>query len=334
MAQFTAAEAAKMMDQAVLQGKANLNLVKKCLDVYSKTVYRGRAMVTDEFRLGGRVSAWFTASHMFTKEKFLSSLDMLRLAVPIMYADGQEEVVWQWLGLLYSGELGGSDCQQQSHPDDKTKPLRSVLRETNLTLLMIREALGRGELDAAILQFINACAYMQSTGRMSTNVRSSQLWRTTTRAITMQILRKQYQHGLSADVFDRFLEYRSSWSSSNTFAFELVSLYHPIRPSAEALVIALGQAKDQLEAQFCYMKSMSAGVQRVMSNSLLDGAQLLLEQNPGSVKQAQLVLDLVENQFPHLGRGQGDGVNARKRIESVRQTIHLRIFPVSSVSLV
>jgi hypothetical protein len=321
----SAEQAATMMDRAMLRGEADLKTVDRCMQVYMKTLHTGDTTVRDEFRLGRRLAAWFTSSNAAIKERFLYSPQILRNAVPILYADGLEEVVWEWLGMLYSrrGVDGGS--QQQDIPQTTTKPLQDVIHEIHLTFLMIKEALRRNRLDAALLQFIQTSAYMSRTGRMSDAIRSSQPWQATTNAVKLALLRRRRHHNLSAQLFDRFMEHHSSWSDPDDFGFELISLYHPTRPSARGLAAAISHADYQVQMHFAKMKKMSVSAREIVLSALLDGAQLMLEQDSTSVKQAQLILDLVEKHFPNTNGVEG-GRATRQRIQTVRQTINPQNF--------
>jgi hypothetical protein len=319
-AQSAAANAAVMMDQAMIDGRADLEVIEKCVRVYSQTLQNDNAAIKDEDRLGRKISAWFTSASKATKQRFLCSPAILRQAVPIMYADGLEATVWEWLGMLYSRTVHSSHPQQQSHGQNGTKPLQWFVQESHLTFLMIKETLHRSRLDAAVVQFIQTCAYMQSTERMSSEARSSHPWQATVKAITMALLRRRHQHGLPAHLFDGLLEHRSSWSDPATLIFELISLYHPTSPSAKDLAITVGQRDDQAKAHLDEMKAMSQPAQKIMLNALLDGAQLLLEQDSTSVREARLILDLVEKQFPTLAFNPSNAAT-QKRIQSVRESI-------------
>ncbi|KAF7509922.1 hypothetical protein GJ744_007236 [Endocarpon pusillum] len=317
-AQTEAAQAATMMDQAMLRGQADLDLVDRCMQVYLRTLQGGQ--VKDEFRLGRRISAWFTSSNPATKERFLSSPGALCNAVPILYADGLEGVVWEWLGVLYSRKVDVVDCQGETEVPMASKPSQWVLQETHLTFLMIKEALRRSRLNAAVQQLVQACAYMSNTGRMSSLVRSSQPWQASTRAVTLALLRRRHRHGLSAVLFEQFLDHRSSWADPDSLTSKLIPLYHPTRPSAQELAMTVEQANDSIPVHFDHIKVMSGSAQKVVLNALLDGAQLLLLQDSSSVRQAQLILDLVEKQFPNLSDFKQKEAT-QKRIQSFRQTI-------------
>lgn len=299
-AQSAAAEAATMMDRAMLRGEVGLEMVDRCMQIYIKTLQGGNTVMEDEYRLGPKVSAWFTSSNVATKQRFLASSAMLRKAVPILYADGLEEAVWGWLGMLYSRKIDISSSPRPDGSRTSTELVRWVLQESHLTFLMIKEALRRSRLDAAILQFVQASAYMQNTGRMCYGTRSLPPWQATVKAVTFALLRRRHQHGLSTHLYDQFLKHRSSWSDSNTFTFELVSLYHPTRPSAKDLAAAIDRTDDHVQAYIDQVKVMSDPAQRIILNALLDGAQLLLEQDASSTRQARLILELIEKQFPKL----------------------------------
>lgn len=292
--QSVVAQAATMMDQAMLRGKIDLGMVDRCMQVYMKTLCIRQMSVKDEFRLGRRIAAWFTSSKASVKDEFLSSSNLLRNAVPILYADGLEETVWEWLGMLYSRKVDGNDLRST------TKPVRWVLQETYLTFLMIKEALRRSRLDAAVLQFTQACDYMHKTGRMSPEARSSQAWQSVTKAVTIALLRRRHQHGLSDQLFNSFLEHQSLWSDCVPFAFALISLYHPTQPSAKELANAVSQEKEQVQSHFNLVYTASGTAQKILVNALLDGAHLLLEQNSSSVPEARLILHLIEKQPPML----------------------------------
>jgi hypothetical protein len=318
-AQSAAPQAAMMMDQAMFRGEADIDMVRRCMQVYMKTLQHEN--VRPESRLGRKIFAWFTSSNTDTKDKFLASPECLRNAVPILYADGLDEVVWEWLAMLYSRKVEPGNAQMEEQHQVTVKPVRWVLQETHLTFLMIKEALRRSRLDAAVLQLVNTCAYMFSTGCLSSSVRSSHPWQATIRAVTMALLRRRHQHGLSTQLFDRFLEHQASWSNADTFTSQLISLYHPTQASAQKLALAVSQPHERIQACFDHIKAMSDPAQKVMLSALLDGAQLLLVgQDSTSAQQAQLILDLVQEHFPNLADVKSDKAT-QKRIQSVRQIL-------------
>jgi hypothetical protein len=314
-----AVDAVRMMDHAMLRGEANLEMVERCMQIYIKGLQPGHAVIKDEFRLGRKISAWFMSSPPATKERFLSSPHILSNAVPILYADGQEEAVWEWLGMLYSRKPGDGSPEPPNAAKN-TMPLQLVIHESHLTFLMIKEALRRRRLDAAVLQFVQACAYMQSTGRMSVEARSSQPWQAAIKAVTIALLRRRHQHGLPAQLFEDFLLQRSFWSGPDSLSFELISLYHPTHPSAKELSATVSQLKNPLQLYFDQMKVMSGPGQMIALGALLDGVQLLLKQESGSVRPARLILDFVEAQFPNLTDSKSNEAT-QKLIRSVRQTV-------------
>jgi hypothetical protein len=319
------------MDEAMARGNATLGLVIHCLRIYAGIFYdlrNGRISVKGEFRLGGRIATWFTASPKSIQRQFLCSLATLKVAVPVMYADGQEEVVWQWLRTLYSGELNHSDDAQPHDLELNTKSLRSALQESNLTMLMILQAVRRKELDAAVAHFNQACAYMESTGRMFQEVRISDMWELATTSMACRILQLSHKHGIAEDKFDTFLEHRSLWSSHNSFAYELVSLYHPTQPSATPLLAAVSQPDVKLSDRIGYLKRSGPRLQTLMLHNLLDGTRSLVDQKPCSVKQARRVLDFVEHHFPRLSSQEGS-IQAKKQEydDSIEQTADPQIIP-------
>ena len=316
-ARFAAPQAATMMEQAMFGGEADIDMVRRCMQIHIKSLQHSN--ISHESRLGRIIFAWFTSSNAETKDKFLGSPECLRSAVPILYADGLEEVIWEWLAMLYSRKVDSGNAHPAEQHQVTARLGRWVLQETHLVFLMIKEALRRSRLDAAVLQLVNTCVYVSSTRRMSSSIRSSPPWQATTRAVTMALLRRRHRHGLSANLFDRFLEQRSSWSNADTFTSQLISLYHPTQASAQELALAVSQPHDRVQACFDHIKAMSEPAQKVMLNALLDGAHLLLVgQDSTSVRQAQLILDLVQKHFSNLADMKGDKAT-QTRIRFVRQ---------------
>jgi hypothetical protein len=316
-ARFGASQAAMMMEQAMFRGEADIDMVRRCMQIHMRKLPQSN--VSHESRLGRIIFAWFTSSNAEIKDKFLASPECLRIAVPILYADGLEEVVWEWLAMLYSRKVDSGNAFPGESRQVTGKFVGWVLQETHLVFLMIKEALRRSRLDAAVLQLVNTCAYMSSTGRMSSSIRSSPPWQATTRAVTMALLRRRHRHGLSENLFDRLLEHRSSWSNADTLTSPLISLYHPTQASAEELAVAVSQPHARVQAYSDQIKAMSEPAQKVMLNALLDGAQLLLVgQDSTSVRQAQLILDLVQKHFSNLADMKGDKAT-QKRIHFFRQ---------------
>lgn len=324
-AQSAATKAAMMMDQAMMDDSADLDVVERCTRMYNQIPHNENAAIKEEYRLGRKISAWFTSSSAETKQRFLCSPAILRQAVPIMYSEGLDAVVWEWLEMLYSQNLRIEDSQQHTQLQSNAEPSQRFVHESHLTFLMIKEALRRSKLDTAVVQFIQTCAYMQRTGRTSPQAHSSQPWQATIKAVTMALLRRRHRHGLPAHLFDGLLEHKSLWSDPTTLNFELISLYHPIKPSAKALAVAIGQRDDRVQAHFNRMKAMSQPAQRIVLNALFDGAQLLLQQNPTSAREARLILDLVEKHFPTLAGHQGNAA-AQRRVHSARDSIPLSGF--------
>lgn len=305
----------------MLHGEGDVGLVYRSMKVYERTLQHGGTKAQeDRYGIGEKIVAWFTSSTAATKEKFLSSRHILNVTVPVMYAEGQEGAVWEWLAMLYSRNFGSGISYPGNDPDVSSRHPEWVIQEIDLIRFMIKEDLRRGRLDTAVLQFIKASDYMQRTGRMSSETQSSRNWQATINAMTFAILQRRHRHGLPDHLFDNLVEHRSLWSSSSTFASELVLLYHPTRPSAKELVNAINQAHDQVQVRFSRIETMREHGKKIILNSLLDGAQLLLEQKSNFVKEAQLILDLIEEQFPDMAAREGNEVT-EKRIQSVRQII-------------
>jgi hypothetical protein len=326
---LAAPQAAMMMEQAMFGGEADMDMVRRCMEIHMRTLQHSN--ISHESRLGRIIFAWFTSSNAETKDKFLASPECLRNAVPILYADGLEEVVWEWLAMLYSRKVDSGNAHAAEQHHVTAQLVRWVLQETHLVFLMIKEALRRSRLDAAVLQLVNTCAYMSSTRRMSSRIRSSPPWQASTRAVTMALLRRRHRHGLSVDLFDRFLEHQSSWSNADTFTSQLIYLYHPTRATAQELALAVSQPHDRVQACFDHIKAMSEPAQKVMLNALLDGAQLLLvAQDSTSERQAQLILDLVQEHFSNLADMKGDRTT-QKRIRFFRQFLIPQHFVPSPV---
>lgn len=303
--QSAAVAAVVMMDRVLIDGKPNFNVVRQCLHMYSQTTKKGDADPKHEHRMSSKISTWYTTSSTDTKRRILSSPTILQHAVPILYTEGLEEVVWEWLKTLYSWT---------------GKPLHWWVPVSSLTFLMIKEALRRSRLNAAVVQINQTCAYVQRTGRISSDARLVQTWKAAVKTVILAILRKGHHHGLSSHLFDEFLEHRQSWSDSDMLTLGLISLYHPTRPSAKALVIAVEQESDQVKAHLGEMNSMPELARKTMLNALLDGARLLLDQDTSSREQGLLILNLVQNQYPTMA-GEKVRIVTERAIKPARDRI-------------
>ena len=311
--------AAAMLEKAMFQRRASVELIDQCLDVHGTAVTRQNTTANDSSGFGMKLASWFTSSDLETKLQFLASTDLLGKAVPVMYASGQEELVWEWLNLLYERGNHAQDKRETSKLGYDVQTKFWVNHECYLTFFMIREVLRRKDIHAAIQQFVQACGYMKLSGRISKAVLFSRPWRSATVAVLLALLRNRHRHGLSAALFDDLLAHREAWSDNSFLAHELITMYHPTAPSIAPFANTISAAPEELERRLS-LRNLSNPARQIVLTALMEGVQLVLEHNACPARQLELFLDLIEDQHISKTKQRHVGV-AQQRIESIKRLL-------------
>ena len=293
-----AARAVKLLDTAIVEGNVTPALLELCLITYTQN---GKHMprVSEGHRLGYKIVAWFNTTDAAIKESFLTGRLMDKV-VPLMYSEGQEQVVWDWLRMLYEGDFGGQNDKSAYDPKSPTWQEN----EGNLVRLMVREALRRRNLPGAVQEYAQAWNYMTESGRLPQGIHhfrssspNSSMSRTSTMIVHMIIYRR-HDHGLPSVLYDLITKLDHHWSRPKYWQQVFLPIYHPARASAELLLQSL-RSGDFLQHKLPFIRQRAkSGTPKLATIAMIDAAQLLLDQE--QPMKAQFVLDETENHFPEF----------------------------------
>ena len=292
-------------ERAVAEGKVNDSVLGDFVTIYSRLTTGRPLPVTDS--LGRKIAVWFTSSKPSTKADFLLSR-IKGDVVPVMYADGQEQVVWEWLRLMYEEDLLQS--KRQTKPGVLVGPWR---RQTAFLIrVMVREQIKRQNFHAAVLEYVQAWDFMQKSGRLE--IRSlmptstaDEVVRPMGQVATMLasvIIYHRYSHRIDGTLYDAFCHVAERVNNPESYRDALLPIYHPSKPNADKLLEQLhtGRFWTLMENHMAMVdKSHPIEIARRKPRkqtivALLDAAQVLLDQ--GKVKDSQCVLDKAEHRFP------------------------------------
>ena len=267
-----AAKAVAMFDAAMATGIAQWPLMRDCVSMYQSS-----PPAPSGPKLGPRIRIWFNSSTPSTRENFLVKSD-LRHIVPIMYADGEEQAVWEWLRALFAGDFGTSHRTTSFDPKSPTWQAQ----EANLVYLMVRERIRARNFPAAVQEYAHALRYMIQSGRFPTLVKESDLhvglnsMLKTSKLLSAFIIACRNKHLAAEDTFNHFLEVDAYWSNIPRYQPLLVQIYHPTAPNADALYASLSRG------QFTkLLPSDRSGIKYIIT-AIQDGAQLYRDQGQPS----------------------------------------------------
>lgn len=296
----SAERAVAVLHKAIINGRVNHALIAKCVGFYRKDV-ESHAALRDGQRLSNKISTWFKAASPTDQERFLTS-PLLHGVVPVMYSDGQEQVVWEWLRMLYEGDFGGHDSESTYDPGSSM--WQSY--EATLVHLMIKETLRRNKIDIAIQEFAQAFNYSMRTGRILHQIEKSiqecghaHLLRTWN-MVGFYIVARGSHHGATEESFEHFLRLSQYWKNyvvSGVQSSLFAQIYHPTRPSATPLYDEV-RGEQFLLYGVRWLRSQKQNTQKVFVISILDGAQLLLDE--GQPGKTQFLLDFLEHNFSNF----------------------------------
>lgn len=316
-----AAQAVRLLDTAIVERKVTPELLEQCIILYKQ---HGRQMpiLSGGHRLGYKLAAWFNTADATTKENFLTSR-LMNEVVPLMYSEGQEQVVWEWLRRLYEGDFGGRN--DKSAYDPKSPAWQE--KEAGLVRLMVREAVRRRNLPGAIQEYAQAWNYMAQSGRLAPrtqlsyqNSPRSSMSRTSMMIVHM-IIHRRYDHGVPSLLYDLITRLDKYWSSPSYWQQIFLSIYHPSQANTEALLQSL-HSDDFLHQKLPAIRQQAkAGRPKMATIAMIDAAQLLLNQNQPI--NAQLVLDATEKHFPEFV-SERTSQDSETRIQAARREVEAK----------
>lgn len=313
-----ATRAVTLLDKAIVEGRVTPALLEQCIIIYKQT---GRHLpsVSEGHRLGYKIVAWFNTTGAATREAFLTGR-LMDHVVPLMYSEGQEQVVWEWLRMLYEGDFGGLNEESAYNP----KSPAWQEKEATLVRLMVREALRRRNLPGAIQEYAQAWNYMSQSGRLTQESHqsypkssNSSMSRTSTMIVHM-IVHKRHEHGVPPQLYDLVMRFDQHWSRPKYWQQLFLPIYHPTKPSGQNLLQSL-LSGDFLQNKLQAVRQRAkAGTPKLATIAMIDAAQLLLDQDQPT--KAQFILDETEKYFPEFVSGSKLQDN-ESRIQAARREV-------------
>jgi hypothetical protein len=315
------ARAVALLDDAIVQRKVTPELLEQCIIIYKQN---GRHLpsVSEGHGLGYKITAWFNLADAATREVFLTGR-LMDNVIPLMYSEGQDQVVWEWLRRIYEGDFGGRN--DKSAYDPKSPAWQE--KEASFVRLMVREAVRRRNLSGAIQEYAQAWNYMVESGRLPQGTRPSyhhsprsSMFRASMMIVHMIIHRRQ-DHGVPSVLYDLITRLDKYWSSPRYWQQMFLSIYHPSRPSAEKLLQSLRSADFQQHKLHVIRQQTNPGTSRLATIAMIDAVQLLLGQD--QPKKAQFVLDATEKHFPEFA-SERTSQDSESRIHAAQREVEAK----------
>ena len=279
-------------EAALKGGTLDIAKLRRFVALYKAGLKQGQAKISNG--IGPLIAAWFDAADLITRVKFMTGDEhAVSEVIPVMYADGMEEVVWTWLGMLYQRSWS-------STPGPQPSVGKLLQAEDMFVSQMMRASIQRGNLQDAAQQYVQAQNYrLARDGDHALTLLNS--WR----RISSAVLARRFKHGIDPVTLSQLLARRASIVTvpfvasdhSRLLGSEHLQLYHPTQPTASPLQDAL-QNKQYLQAWSTWNRSASDGWRRRLLSTFLDAAQLSLDQNLS--RQATFFVDFAQTHYPGL----------------------------------
>ena len=266
-----------LWDQAAMENLINLAFVEKILCDYDELREKTFRMSTE---LCKRIVAWFSTANNKLKEKLLTRRDTISKVLPLLYSAKREDVAWEWLSLLYSGDLKQGNFASQF--DTRSVPWLNY--EDHFVSCMVKESLKKRSLTTAATEYVEACSYRAQSGRASTTLEASvrtgnlpyqPLW-WTWKLLSTSILQKNKAHGIPAELFDQVMSFSVPTHTAFWIDVAFLHLYRPQGPSTKQLLARLSNPV-WVSSFLAWKDTRSVRFQKSLVSSVLDAAQMELE---------------------------------------------------------
>lgn len=318
--------AAAMFDAARLSDNVDFKLIERCVRMQQNASKAGASAASaGPQNLGHKISSWLTSTNGAVREAFLSNYRLMDIVVPMMYSSGLEEVVWEWLRMLYEGDLGSNNPNSRFNPTS-----HSWLKiEDRLISLMVRESIRRNDMATAVHEYIQACHFRfesRPTSQSSQTAPVSQQQpplSATWRQLTSALLRRRSSRGIPASLYDQLLRFTVPLNLGQSIDRPFLLLYHPSSPTAEPLRQAL-RNPEYAQDLMSWVDGATERLQKAILTSILDGAQLSVDQS--LPRTARSLLEFAEDNFSTWISPRTEEDPAA-RIELARQEIQPRVGP-------
>ena len=143
-AECSGPRASRVFEEGVRGSRVSAQLIQSCCQLYLKNIKRSGS-VASESTLGGKIAAWLSSS-ADKRSQILTDVRVLPELISVMYADGLEDVVWNWLSMVYGRNWGELDA--------RSVPTVNLLDvEDAYVSAMTRASISRGQFEDAVQQF-------------------------------------------------------------------------------------------------------------------------------------------------------------------------------------
>lgn len=306
--------AVKTFDRALLNNKLDSDLVQSCVLQYLQGREKRGRLSKDE-ALAPRLARWFNAMTGPEKKELLLNEKYLEPIVSVMYADGCEEEVWQWLQVLYERSFNNKNF----FPVNDSDAMAFLRAEDRLVSLMIKGTARQCRLQEAAQLYTQACEYrLRSTAPLPEPLLRS--WRQIAGAILQY---PKYRKTIPTGLYDLLLKHGLNIEYS-PFDPAVLQIYHPSSPSATLLNQKLKDASFVAKFEKWHKNINQKFLRRILLVSILDAAELSMSQaDPG---QAKDLLDFAERAYPDFLRPHqhDEAVETADRLRLARKEILLR----------
>jgi hypothetical protein len=311
--------AVQIFENAVRLSQPSPELIQRCCSQYLGEIKGSGSGLADR-QLGVKIAAWTSSLPLSEQFTLISNLPLIKKLLPVMYADGLEDAVWNWLSKLY-------DATSLRIALGRSTTTHSLQVEDMFVSLMMRASIQRGHFEDAATQFIEATRYRFASGRSKVQYEdaSTQLpyqpliasWK----RLSAVILWRRSAHGLSESVFYSIVKYSVPFSFQPCISKGFLMLYHPKRATTESLYKEL-QDPEQRQAWKSWCQTWKFQPRKAFLFAILDAAQMSL--NEGLPQQSQFFLELVQSQWPDLFAF-NDGMQPRECLARVREVAEMQL---------
>jgi hypothetical protein len=280
---------------AVRESRVSSQLLYTCCRHYMDNDTPFEAVPSDRL-LGPRIASWLSSTTAGIRRDTLTNTKIIPVLLPVMYADGLEDVVWTWLSAVYKRPW---DLTEAVNP-----PLISHFTvEDTFVSAMMRESIRRGAFEDAVQQFVKASEYRATLGRArithdaTMDVHEYRPLLKSWKRISTVILSRRSTHGISSPAFKSLLQCSVPLSSQSLISKGTLLLYHPEKPSSETLFREL-QVEGLRHSWTIGCQNASAPLRGALLLANLDAAELALSQH--RPQESRFFLDLAQEQWPNL----------------------------------
>ena len=285
---ITATALAKFQ-KSTLWSISDFQFVQDCCRLYLEGLRRKEKVPRDR-RLGLQLISWYTQMTPSLQQNFLVDSHTLHSAVTVLYIDGLEAEVWDWLRTLYERSFGKAVAKLDAHISQP-----HFQAEDHLISFMIHETARKGALADAAQQFVEACKYNESRGRTerSQDIPLGRSWHRLSCAILASRGRFRFSH----DLYDEIIRYATKVHRLSSWHPSSLQIYHPSNPTAKPLMEWLSSHKLEVTSLWGKLgKSESGKPPRMLFPLIQDAVTLSHEQ--GHYGDARFLHEFIDSFSP------------------------------------